>query len=108
MRVVNKLRGMISLAAKAGKIVSGDTAVRAAVQKKQAVLLLAEKNASANTMDKMTKLAAAYQLPLLNVADLGACIGKPGRTMVAVCDAGFARAISGKYDECEHGGVVVE
>lgn len=105
MRVVNRLRGMISLAAKAGKVVSGDTAVAAAVQKKEAYLLLAEKNASANTMDKMGKLRDAYALPLLYVEDVGACIGKPGRTMVAVCDEGFAKAILKKNDECNNTGV---
>ena len=108
MPVVNKLRGMISLAAKAGKMQSGDTAVRAAVQKNQAVLLLAEAEASANTRDKMEKLKAAYALPLIYVKDLGACIGKPGRTMVAVCDMGFAEAITKINDESEHGGVVIE
>lgn len=108
MRVVNKLRGMISLAAKAGKIQSGDTAVCIAVQKKQAAMLLAEKDASANTLDKMGKLATAYALPLIYVEELGACIGKPGRTMVALCDAGFAKAIRKIYDESEHGGVEVE
>lgn len=105
MRVVNKLRGMISLAAKAGKVVSGDTAVAAAVQKKEAHLLLAEKNASANTMDKMGKLKTAYELELLLIEDLGACIGKPGRTMVAITDEGFAKAICKKYDECNDTGV---
>lgn len=108
MRVCNKVRGMISLAAKAGRVVSGESAVRAAAQKGQAALLLADKNASANTMDRMGRLATAYALPLLYVEELGASIGRPGRTMVAVCDAGFAKAIAGKYDECEHGGVVVE
>ena len=53
MRVCNKVRGMISLAAKAGRVVSGESAVRAAAQKGQAALLLADKNASANTMDRM-------------------------------------------------------
>ena len=105
MRVVNKLRGMISLATKAGKVVSGDTAVAAAAQKKEAHLLLAEKNASANTMDKMGKLKNAYDLPMLLIEELGACIGKPGRTMVAVTDAGFAKAILKKNDECNNTGV---
>lgn len=105
MPVVNKLRGMISLAAKAGRIQSGDTAARVAAQKKQAVMLLADAGASANTKDKMGKLATAYALPLIYVEDLGACIGKPGRTMAALCDEGFAKAISRINDESEHGGV---
>ena len=79
MRVANKLRGMISLAQKAGKIVSGETAVRAAIQKGQAVMLLAEEGASANTKDTMNKLATAYALPLLYVEDVGAAIGKEGQ-----------------------------
>ncbi len=108
MPVRSKLHGMISLAAKAGKLQSGETAVRAAIQKKQAVMLLADENASANTKDTMGKLNTAYALPLLYVEDLGALIGKPGRTMVALCDAGFAKAIEKIKDESEHGGVEVE
>ena len=104
----NRLHGMISLAAKAGKVVSGETAVRAAIKKNQAVMLLADENASANTLDTMGKLKTAYALPLLYVEDLGALIGKPGRTMVALCDAGFAKAIMKIKDESEHGGVEVE
>ncbi len=100
--MVNKVHGMISLAAKAGKLVSGDTAVSIAVQKKEATLLLADANASANTMDKMGKLANAYALPLLLVEDVGCLIGKPGRTMVAVCDEGFAKAIRKKQEELDH------
>ena len=104
MRVANKLRGMISLAQKAGKIVSGETAI----QKGQAVMLLAEEGASANTKDTMNKLATAYALPLLYVEDVGAAIGKPGRTMLALCDAGFAAAINKINDESKYGGVEVE
>ena len=103
MRVQTKLRGMISLSAKAGKVRSGETAVRAAARKGEAALLLAEETASTNTKSTMNKLAAAYALPLLYVQDLGACIGKPGRTMAALCDEGFAKAIARINDE--HGGV---
>ena len=49
MRVQTKLRGMISLSAKAGKVRSGETAVRAAARKAEAPLLLAEETASRNT-----------------------------------------------------------
>ena len=89
----NKLGGMIGLAAKAGKVVSGEMAVVVAAQKKKATMLLAEASASANTKDKMGKLASTYELPLLFVEDLGVAVGKPGRTMVALCDTGFANAI---------------
>ena len=65
MRVQTKLRGMISLSAKAGKVRSGETAVRAAARKGEAALLLAEETASTNTKSTMDKLAAAYALPLL-------------------------------------------
>ena len=93
MRVYNRLGGMIGLAAKAGKVVSGEMAVVAAAQKKKAAMLLADASASANTKDKIGKLASAYELPLLYVEDLGAAVGKPGRTMVALCDTAFANAI---------------
>jgi len=90
---MDKLKGMLSLAAKAGKVVSGETAVRDAIKKNKAIYLLAEKNASANTHDRMGKLSAAYDLPLLFVEDLGSGIGHPGRTMAALCDTGFVGAV---------------
>ena len=96
---VDKLSGMLGLAAKAGKIVSGETAVRAAIQKNQAALLLAEEGASANTQDRMQKLSAAYDLRLIRVEALDRKIGRPERTMAAVCDEGFAKAIARLTDE---------
>ena len=89
----DKLKGMLSLAAKAGKIVSGETAVRDAIKKNKVVYLIAEKGSSANTTERMGKFSAAYDLPLIFVENLGAGIGHPGRTMAALCDAGFGEAI---------------
>lgn len=96
---MDKLKGMLSLAAKAGKVVSGETAVRDAIKKNKAVLLLADKNASANTKERMGKFSAAYNLPLLDVEDLGTGIGHPGRTMAALCDAGFGNAVKKIYEQ---------
>ena len=96
---MDRLKGMLSLAAKAGKIVSGETAVRDAIKKNKAVLLLAEKNASANTQDRMGKLSAAYDLPLIQVENLGQGIGHPDRTMAALCDKGFGDAVRKIYEQ---------
>ena len=57
------------------------------------------------TVVEIQTLEDADVLDLLLIEDLGACIGKPGRTMVAVCDAGFAKAILKKNDECNDTGV---
>lgn len=86
----------LGLAQKAGKLASGDVAVRIAVKSGKAKLLLVAADAAPNSKKDMYYLAEMAGIPvleLLNRDELGAAIGKAKRTAVAVTDRNFVNMI---------------
>ena len=92
----NRILSGLSLAQKAGQIASGEFAVEKAVKSRMAFLVIVASDASDNTKKKMQNMAAFYKTPLYFYAskdELGGCIGKEYRSMVAVLNQGFASSI---------------
>lgn len=92
---------MLGLAAKAGKIVSGEFATEQAIKAGKAWLVVIAKDASDNTTKKFTDACAYHHLPVIGYADkdsLGSCIGKDYRSSLAVVDEKLAAAVRKKYD----------
>ena len=92
----DKLMQTLGLAQKAGKLASGDTAVRLAAKAGKAELLLLAGDASENSCKAITDLAAYRQLKIVKCLDkqrLGLALGKAPRTAVAVLDKGFCEMI---------------
>jgi len=84
--------GLISLAAKAGKVVSGGFMVERAIISGEACFVFISEDASANTKKKFENKCKYYEVPYViygNKTDLGHYIGKEDRTTVAVIDEGF-------------------
>ena len=96
MDKVQKILGLIGLAQKAGKIVSGEDSVVRAVREEKAFLVIVAEDASDNTK-KLFKDKCAYRdVPQFSVSTkeiLGAAIGKKYRSVIALADKGFADAI---------------
>ncbi|MEI7026332.1 L7Ae/L30e/S12e/Gadd45 family ribosomal protein [Paenibacillus sp. y28] len=91
-----KTKSYLGLAMRAGKLVTGDEGVLKAVRSGEARLVLIAEDAAGNARKKFTDKCSHYGVQLLEAGsrfDLGACIGKPERVVVAVCDAGFAKLI---------------
>ena len=89
----------MSLAQKAGKISSGGYAAEAAIRSGNAFLVIVARDASDNTRKKMSDMARFYDVPLYCIGtkeELGRCIGKEYRSMIAVLDEGFAQSLSGQ------------
>ncbi len=89
----------LGLAQKAGKLASGDVAVRIAVKSGKAKLLLVAADAAPNSKKDMYYLAEIAGIPVLEVLnrdELGAAIGKARRTAIAVTDRNFVNMISKK------------
>ena len=86
---------MIGLAARAGKIVTGQDSVESAVKRKKAYCALVDAAASERTKKDIRDACAYAQLPMAELeADLlGFAIGKPGRMCAAVTDASLAKRI---------------
>ena len=92
---------MLGLAAKAGKIVSGEFATEQAIKADKACLVVIAKDASDNTTKKFMDACTYHHLPVISYADkdsLGSCIGKDYRSSLAVGDEKLAAAVRKKYD----------
>ena len=76
----NRALGMLSLAAKAGKVKSGEFSVEKLVKSKKAKLVIVARDASDNTKKLFTE-------------SLGRSIGKASRASVALEDANFSDTI---------------
>lgn len=94
-----KLINILSIACRAGKILSGDFVIEKTLsQKKHSIkLILIASDTSDMTKAKYEKLADKTKILLRQTAlakeALAACIGKTDRAAVAVCDEGFCKAI---------------
>lgn len=87
---------MFGLAAKAGKVASGEFSVEKAVKSNKAYLVLVADDASDNTKKMFTNMCTFYKVPILFYADkekLGRAIGKEMRASAVVLDKGFADSI---------------
>ena len=93
---MNKDRSVIfalGLAQKAGKIASGDFAVKSALKGGKVKLLIIASDASDNSKKDIYYLAGLYSVKTIEILDreqLGMAIGKAKRTAIAVLDANFA------------------
>lgn len=92
----DRLKGMLGLAVKAGRAVSGAVAVEAAVKKRKARLVLVDGRASAATVRQYEALCKNNGVQYSLLEDSGVfeeLLGRENRTALAVTDGGFARAI---------------
>ena len=86
----------LGLAARAGKVSSGEMMVEKAIRGGKAYLLLIAEDASEATKKRFTDHASYYQVPYLFVSDretLGRAIGKDYRATVVVGDEKLAALI---------------
>lgn len=91
-----KILSMISLAKKAGKLVSGEFAVDAAGKSGEACLVILAEDASDRTRKSVTDMCRFYEVPWMIFGTretLGHAIGKENRAQIAITDANFAAGI---------------
>jgi len=97
----DKALALLSIAAKAGKIVSGGFMCEKAIQEGTACLIIIAEDASGNTRKKFTDKSTFYNVPCRVAGTsevLGHRIGKQNRMVVAVTDEGLAEQITNKLD----------
>jgi ribosomal protein L7Ae-like RNA K-turn-binding protein len=94
--MMNKLRQLIGLAMRAGKIVSGEEQVLREVRSGNAQIVILTFDAAKNSEKKIVDKCTTYKVPLLRYGtrqELGKAIGKAERVVIAVTDPGFSRAM---------------
>ena len=96
MRTLSKALSLAGLAARAGRIVSGEFASEKSIKSGKAQLVLVAEDASANTRKKFADSCRFYEVPIWFLADresLGKAVGKDFRATVVIEDAGLAKAV---------------
>jgi len=98
---MDRVISLLGFAQRSRKLASGAEGVCAALRKGRAVCLIIADDCSQNTLEKYTTMAARFQVPYYRYgsrADLGRAIGKAPRSVIAVLDSSFARAIASELD----------
>lgn len=104
---LSKTYGMLGLAAKAGKIASGEFSTEKAVRSKLAFLVIVAEDASDNTKKMFRNMCTHYNVPFYICSDkssLGHVIGKEQRASLAVTGEGFAKAVEQQLADSNYDG----
>ena len=92
----NRMDGLLSIAAKAAKVESGEFCTEKAVKSGKAYLVLCAEDASENTRKHFSDMCTYYQVPFYcshTKESLGHCIGKEMRACMACTDFGLSNAM---------------
>ena len=96
---MNKAYSMISLANKAGKLVTGEDAVRNSIRNGKVKLAIVAEDASDNTKKRFRNSAAFYNVAFITWGfkeELGSCIGKSERSVLGITDENFSKSLQEK------------
>jgi len=95
--IPQSLRSLLGLCQRAGQAASGETAVEDALRRRKATLLFLADDASDNTRDRFTGLAARSGVRCYRVGtrdELGSALGKEHRATVAILSSDFAKGLT--------------
>ena len=91
-----KLCGLIGLATKAGRIVSGTDACLETIQKGKVNLILIACDCSERTKSTFYKEAGKYNIAIyevLSIEEISKAIGKPNKAVIGIKDVGFSNKV---------------
>ncbi len=91
-----KIPTTVSLAKRAGKVASGEDAVKESIRNGSAALVILAEDAGANTFKSVTDSCAYYNVKYISLGtkeELGRAIGNSFNAVIAIRDAGFAKSI---------------
>jgi len=94
--VSSRLTRLLGLGARAGNVVIGVGGVRAGLQQDKFACVVLAADAGPRTMEKVTRLAEARQIPVLRgppAEQLGTSLGRPPVQAVGVSDRALARGL---------------
>lgn len=103
---MHKVYALLGLCMRAGKISGGEAAAHAAIRSGECRLLIISEDASENTKKKFANAATYYKVDCLQWGTkeaLGRAIGKAQRSVLAVCEEGFAAQLRSLCQTKEEG-----
>ncbi|MCI9569062.1 MAG: 50S ribosomal protein L7ae [Lachnospiraceae bacterium] len=92
----SKILGLLGLAARAGKVQSGEFSTEQSIKSGRACLVIVSGEASENTKKMFRNMCTYYKVPYVEFGgkeELGHAIGRGMRASLAVQDAGFSDAV---------------
>ena len=96
--MADRLRGMLGIAARAGKVASGEFSSERSVRSGKAKLCIISFDASENTVKKFEDMCRMRKVPFartgFGMTELGHAIGCSDRTSVVIEDEGLATSVS--------------
>lgn len=99
----DRILGYIGIMKKSGRISTGEFGLEQAVNRQKAYLVALASDISANTEEKVRRLAAGIQVPCLRLPYskelIGAELGKSGCAYFSINDRGFADGLLTKLKE---------
>ncbi len=99
---IDRALNMISMAMKAGRLVSGEFACEQAIKEGSGVLCIVAKDASDNTKKSFSNSCDFYEVQYIEYGtkeSLGHAIGKEYRASIVVCDDNLAKSITNQIGE---------
>jgi len=97
----SKILSLFGLAARAGRIASGEFQTETAVKSGTAYLVVVAEDASDNTKKLFHDKGSFYKVPVIMLGtkeELGHAIGKEFRASLAILDEGFSKAVMKKIE----------
>ncbi len=104
--MAGRVAQMIGLCRRAGKVVSGETAVEHCIMRNEAKMLILTRDAATRSREKYMRLAREKNIPVIccfTKSELGDLLGKAPRTVAAITDEQMARGIAGTKERGEAG-----
>ena len=92
----DRIFGLLGLAAKAGKVQSGEFSTEKSVKSGRAFLVIVSEESSENTKKMFRNMCTYYKVPYYEFGskeELGHALGKEMRASLAIQDEGFSKAI---------------
>lgn len=98
--VTERIKSLVSMAAKAGKLAAGYSAVRDGLEKQAIFMLIFARDISAGTMEKILADAdlRIRRETLLTKDEIGAMLGREEVGVIGIQDRGFAESIGREFD----------
>lgn len=90
-----KIKSLLGLAKRAGKVYSGESQIEALLKKKKGELLIIAKD-STNALTKFQRWSQDLKIPVIidgSKEEIGISIGMSPRSAVLIIDKGFAQAM---------------
>ncbi|WP_027363804.1 L7Ae/L30e/S12e/Gadd45 family ribosomal protein [Desulfotruncus alcoholivorax] len=101
-----KIADMLGLCRRAGKVISGDTAVRNGLSRNEVKLIIIAGDAAVRSKENFLLLAKENSIPAFCYAsknELGNLLGKAPRTVVAITDEQLAQGVAGAIERGDNG-----